>query len=311
LINNLKSALLIFLILFLFSSCDLLNDNTDNTDISGKWSFTNGEYYSELITSSNQVAINPASKNNGCIYVSGAINTELTYFDIMDYGSITELTASNLSLFPYIIFKQRLPSIKYPYIEYTICFEYGEYKKTFLSIFYSNNYDSYYPSSIEFDFDEDMQSFTNIYALFWKKDPSTSELDSNTVITISGSVQFQKINIQANESTKIEHDASFESIKECEFKFNENGDYYFHITLLDSVVIDLSYGQWYTIDNYLITINETFDTTKFIFDLDGNELILTRIESCPDYIDLMEDYYRIDSGSLISFNKVNKLYFSR
>jgi len=308
LISNLKFAVLFFLILPLLPSCDFLNDNSD---ISGNWNFSKGEYYSELITTSYQIAINPASEDNGCIYMNGEINMELKYINIEDEGPTTELTATNSS--------SPVPT-KFPYIIYSLDLYDGEYEHQQLMIMRSSSsYTYYYPVSIELNFDKDSRSFENISAVFWKYDFLTGIIDSNTIITLSGSTQFQTLDIHANVPTKIEHNVPFESIREYKLELDKDGDYRYHISFLNSMLSDSSYGYWYTLDQYLILVDEESDTTKLKYNIDEDVLILAKIEYCEELetdkqaqcFHDMEEFYHIDFGSLISCKKVNKFYFHR
>jgi len=292
---------------FLFNKCDFFK----NDDISGTWNYSYTETYCEIITSTDQTAINPASDINGCINVTGEFNLELSYIDIEELGPSTEISISNSS--------SQVPT-KFPYIKYTIYFDDGELDYHQLIVMSSmNNYTYYLPVSIDISYNEELKSIEHVDAVFWKYDFFTGVLDSNTVTYLSGSTQFQTIEIKANIPKTIERDNFGESITEFILELNDNGKYHNQIQLLNSYLSDTSNGKWETVDNYLILISEDSDTTKLKYDLDNEKLVLSYIEYCEDLdgnkqdecFEEMEEFYHIDSGSLISCKKVNKQHFKR
>jgi hypothetical protein len=306
-IKSLKCLGLLLFIIFLYINCDLFK----NDDISGTWNYSFSETYCELITSSDQTAINPASEINGSINVTGEFNLKLTYINIEELGPSTEISISNSS--------SKVPT-KFPFIEYSLYFDDGELMNHQLLIMTSMNSFTYYvPVSINISYNEELKSIENIESVFWKYDYFTGVLDSNTVTYLSGSTQFQTIEIKANTPKTIERDNFGESISEFILELNNNGKYHYQIQFLNSSLSDTSDGKWETVDNYLILLSEDLDTTKLKYDLDDDKLELRYIEYCEelegnkqnDCFEEMEDFYHIDSGSLISCKKVNEQHFKR
>jgi len=305
--RHLKFSVLIIFVLFLCNQCDFFK----NDDISGTWNYSYTETYCELITSTDQTAINPASDINGCINVTGEFTLKLSYINIEEFGPSTEISISNSS--------SQVPT-KFPFIEYTIYFYDGEFENHQLLVMSSMNSVTYYiPVSIDLSYNEETKSIEYVESVFWKYDYFTGVIDTNTVTYLSGSTQFQTIEIKANIPKIIERDNMGESISEFILELKDNGKYNYQIQFLNSSLSDTSAGKWEIIDNYLILTSEDSDTTKLKYDLDDDKLELRYIEYCEELegnkqnecFEEMEEFYHIDSGSLISCKKVNEQHFKR
>lgn len=298
---------LLFLPFFtLLSTCDFQNEEAD---ISGEWTFSYGESYTNIITSSNQVALNPASEENGCIYVSGEFTAELKHFEIDTSELGFEFIAMN-------------SFAEHPYIIYLLLIDNGQVDYQQIIIQRSNDsYEFYRPISIEYNFDEDNKSFKSFSSLFCKYDQMTGITDSNTVVTLSGSTQFKRIDVSANTPLKLESDNSWaECIEDYKIEFDTDGNSRYRVYFSNPTISDSIEGVWSIVDQHLTLISENSDTNIYEYKMDHNTLILIDKQSCEEMeisqlrqqcFEKNERFYNIEIGSLISSETVHKLYFQR
>ncbi len=269
------SILMLIIIMCFCWSCDSSTKSVSG-DLIGFWHLINNEMVMKITTNSNQNIIDMNSEGTGSINLTGDINASLTYLNFMDYDGYKSITASNSSLM----------NMTYP--KYNLNITPSEYYSSYQLTIQEDetSYTMYQTDTVDYSFDENTYTLIINSSNFYKLDMSTYQIDSSSVITVSGTLQNTGINILANTPTEID------------MGFNEDGDSETTITIEKD-------GSWST------TTNDGYDgmteTTTGTWEIVDGKLVI--IESYAEggitVIDTMEFEYEIkDKNLIIKFEEV-------
>ena len=293
------------IMLFMFS-CESSTKSEEINDLIGIWHSVSSEINFLMTTNSDQKMIDVFSEAIGGINLTGDINTSLKYLS-NQYGSISvsetnDVETSGISITCY---DQSIYLSKY------------NESNPMQSLYYQTD-------NGEFTYDYATNTLTINPTVLYKLDMTTYQIDSSSVINVSGTLQNQTIDIKANTPTDIN-------------LFNEFGEFD------DNTVITIEkdgtwsttssdeYGEYNTTGTWeekngkliiIETDQETNETIEVEIDFkieDGNLTIINSIDYCEEFEDYngescyssIETYLGIEDGSISDLKMEMESVFSQ
>ena len=317
--------LLISMSLFLFWSCeDEADDEAGNgnlpQELVGTWYLTGGESYLEITSNSDQTTLDLFSEGIGSIDVSGELTATMTYMMAYEEDGAVEIALTNQMLFEYQNFPYYMMSISL----------YDGGGSAYFIVFVNEDSASFYATdTIDLSYDASTYTLTINSTDFMKLDMITGQIDSNSVVTVSGTLQSQTVNLIANTPTQVSlGDVPVDYMGSYTIIFDANGNWQRRIPDYDGdTAIDTGFGTWEIDDSQLIILEEIededgdyIDTFAVDYTLSGNTLTLNMVmnicEEDEDYpieecFEEAEMEFALDPGSLIDFIQISVLNFSQ
>jgi len=301
------TSTLIFL--FFLIGCQSSTKSKINNDLVGEWYFVSVDIDIIVSTNSDQVANMIYSECNGGIDLQGDLTKSLKY--LFSYGDNFIVTDKNYNA----IFTED------DYIMLS-CFD-GMIRILIASandeVYYINDFGDY-------SYDQTINSLiinsTNLYKVI---NMDTDEVDSNSVISVQGAIQYQTIDIMANMPMNL--DVSYGGMEsfdgDTEFSLKSNGKWEMTYSGFDGET-ESDKGTWKEVDGKLILkeidteTGETYNT-QFEYEIeDGLLSLFIEEEYCSgevnqeleDCYEVVEMTYGLDVGSINSLLMKGSYVFS-
>lgn len=288
------SVLLLTMSMFLFWSCEgeaEAEDEKHPEELVGTWYFTDGEFYTEITTNSDQTMVDKFSAGIGSIDVSGEVTATLTYMGAYDEDGAVQISLANQSVFG---------NWDFPIYMVFIYSYGGTLSASFIAQESEEDYTYYTTDNVDYSYDASTYTLTINSTDFMELDMSTGEIDSSSVVTISGTLQSQTINIPADTPTLVGFgEYLFDYMSEFTISLEADGSWLRTMVMEfeGETETETGVGTWEVDDDQLIIIEEyeengetEIDTVELDFTLSGNTLTLTMEESmCED-----DEYYPVE-----------------
>lgn len=329
-LSKYTGVLLITMSIVLFWSCEdeaEVGDEKHPEELVGTWYFTDGEFDIEITTNSDQTMVNQFSEGIGSIDVSGEVTATLTYMIMMveeDDGFVGIMV---LNQSPYTVSLGEQDSPFYAFAIYPP----EDYVSAMFMVYESEyNYTYYTTDTIEFFYDTSTYTLTINSTDFMELDMSTYEIDSSSVVTISGTLQNQTTNIPANSPTQVSFVGDLtDYFSEFTVSLNTDGSWLRTMVMEfeGETETETGVGSWEVDDDQLIIIEEyeedgetEVDTVELDFTLSDNTLTIIMGEdwceddedySVEECLEEAEGDFGLESGSLTDIVRVWIMNFSQ
>lgn len=311
-------VLLLTMSIALFWSCEKdaeAGDEKHPEELVGTWYYTDGNYYTEITTNSNQTMVDRFSEGIGSIDVSGEVTETLTYMMVVEYNGDVSIYITNQSMYT---MEPDFP------IYMVFMYSYGgTLSASFIAQESEEDYTYYTTDNVDYSYDASIYTLTIDSTYFFEMP------DSSTVVTIAGTLQSQTINIPANSPTQVDVGVDpFDYISEFTVSLEADGSWLRTMVMEfeGETETETGVGTWEVDDDQLIIIEEyeengetEIDTVELDFTLSGNTLTLIMKDWCEDE----EDYpveecleeaeweFGLESGSLTDIVYVSIMNFSK
>ncbi|MBC8400983.1 MAG: hypothetical protein H8E14_05800 [Candidatus Marinimicrobia bacterium] len=312
---------LISMSMVLFWSCEDEADTEDGNhpqELVGTWYLTGGESFLELTSNSDQTGVDLFSEAIGSIDLSGEATGTMTYMIIYEEDGTVTIALTNQLLFGYQDFPLYAMNI----------YSYGGWYSAYFTVFESEDSSKFFiTDSIDLSFDINTYTLTINSSDLMKW--NNGIIDSNSVVTVSGTLQSQTFNLTANTPMQVGlGDIPVGYMGSYTIILEANGNWQSMIPDYDGdTEIDTSFGTWDVDGSQLIILEEIededgdyIDTFAVDFTLSGNTLTLNMAmdmcEEDEDYpieecFEEAEMEFALDPGSLIDYVQVSVLNFSQ
>ncbi len=299
--GKIKKSLIVFMVfsMAILSNC-WFNDGNDENGISeseltdGIWYLNDLDVYLQITTNSNQTANNIYDEGIGEIILhKGKWNNVLKYFsEINNGGHYLRFNKTDLN-----------------YVDHSLSYHYGEneyFRYLYVDPWIIDIRDYYSEgesTSASWDSTNSKLTIPNDIIL------TNRENESDKVTLANCSITLQHVDVPAKTPTILDYGLSFKYDIDVDYMdFMENGN------VIGNFGWDLDTIKWELKDDTLLIIDdrtEEIDTNKLHVSIGDGNLIFS-IEKDYDTEDF-EDYesdLNLDSGSMIAFAMMQKIYFS-
>ncbi len=329
-------GLCILCVSVMFLSCDNdtstngKNDNdTQPSELVGRWDYTDGEMSMMVTTNSNQTAVDFMSPGTGGLNLSGVLAGSLTYMMMMEDGGETMAVAANVSLtefFNMVGFKARekmknprslmselKAQLTYPVYVLYVASNQGAQLMAATS---QSDTTTYFGTADGLTFDiPNFKLTANNLTLY------DATIYPPATLLVNGTLQNQVTNVPANTPTNVMTIPLPNEVEQT-VVLSENGDF-MAIATYDSES-DTSYGTWAVTGKNTLTIvdYEEADTTTTVatYAVNGNNLDITMDEDAcdedtpEDVQDCLNDIgaeFGMDENSLVSATTLIVMSFTK
>ncbi|GEM_PF-3057490 len=320
-LNKYAGTALFAITMSLIWSCEDKNVNTNHPDkLVGKWYYIDGDYYTEITTNSDQTIVDQSAEGIGSIDVSGNNTATLTYMTVRDQGSEIYVTNQPMQLF-----------ITFP-LYMILINNSADSDSVAIFVVYTNedDYSYYITETIDARYDTSTYTLTINSTDFVEMDVNADVIDSGSVITISGTLQNQTMDISANSPVRLNIGGNpNDYITEFTLNMETDGSWTRTMTMEAYEMNDTEEvsGTWEASEDRLIVIEKyeedgktEIDTVVLDYTLNGDNLtLIMRDDWCEDDKDYpveecLENEQKalnLEPGSLINMFSVWTMNFNR